>query len=275
PVGNILTVECSVPLNVCCQGVGPLLGLGDRATQSGRAEYAAAVGHYLAVFQAGSGMENFLAVHFGFRQAGNNVALVIVSGVTAGSQHDAYAGSFVPLRVALVQLAVHGRLAQFNHVRFHAQHDRLGFRVAEAAVELDHFRRTVGVDHQAGVQEAFVRMTFGGHAVDGGVDHLVHDALVHIRRDYRGRRIGTHAAGVGAGIAVAYPLVVLGGGHGQYVLAVHHHDERGFFAVQEFFHHHAAAGITEGIACEHVADGVFGFFQGHGHDYAFTGGQAV
>ena len=48
-----------------------------------------------------------------------------------------------------------------------------------------------------------------------------------------------------------------------------------FLAVEELFDDHARTGVTEGIAGEHVAHGVFGFGQGHGNDHAFTGGQAV
>ncbi|MDT4815202.1 hypothetical protein FQZ97_482260 [compost metagenome] len=98
---------------------------------------------------------------------------------------------------------------------------------------------------------------------------------MHLGSDHRGRRVGAHAAGVRAGIAVADALVVLAGGHGQHVLAVDHDDEAGFLAVEELLDHHPRTGVTEGVAGEHVAHGVFGFVQGHGDDHALARGQAV
>ena len=48
---------------------------------------------------------------------------------------------------------------------------------------------------------------------------------VHLGRHHRRRRVGAHAAGVGAAVAVEDALVVLARGERQHVLAVHHHDE--------------------------------------------------
>ncbi len=98
---------------------------------------------------------------------------------------------------------------------------------------------------------------------------------MYLGGDHRGRRVGAHAAGVGAAVAIADALVILAGGHRQHVLAVDHDDEAGFLTVQELFDHDAGTGIAEGIAGEHVAHGVFGFGQGHGDDHALAGGQAV
>ena len=98
---------------------------------------------------------------------------------------------------------------------------------------------------------------------------------MHVLSDYRSRRIRTHTAGVRACVFIAYALVVLTGGHRQHVFAIHHHNERGFFTGQEFFDHHATAGITEGVAGQHVFHGLFGLLQGFGHDHAFTGGQTI
>ncbi|MNZ68661.1 hypothetical protein D3C78_869310 [compost metagenome] len=98
---------------------------------------------------------------------------------------------------------------------------------------------------------------------------------MHFGGDHRGRGVGTHAAGVRAGVLVADALVVLAGGHGQHVLAVDHDDEAGFLAVEELLDHHAGARIAEGVAGQHVTHGGFGFFQGHGDDHALARGQAV
>ncbi|MNK95871.1 hypothetical protein D3C87_1161300 [compost metagenome] len=95
------------------------------------------------------------------------------------------------------------------------------------------------------------------------------------RRNHRGGRVGAHAAGVGAGIGVQQALVVLAGGQGEHVLAIHQHDEAGFLAFQEFLDDHARAGIAELVVGQHHVDGVVRFFQRHRHDHTLAGGQAI
>src|SRR5690606_9777807 len=140
----------------------------------------------------------------------------------------------------------------------------------ETAVELDDFGGAIRRDHQARIQEAGVGVAFSRHALHRGVDHLVHNTLVHFGGNHRCRGVGAHAAGIGAGVIVADPFVVLAGGHGQDVLAVHHDDEAGFLAFQELFDHHPMAGGTKGIAGQHILDRLFRFLLGHGHDDAFA-----
>ncbi len=98
---------------------------------------------------------------------------------------------------------------------------------------------------------------------------------MHLRRHYRRGRVGAHATGVRAGVAVADALVVLRGGHRQCMHAVDHRNEAGFLAVEELFDHHARAGIAERVAGEHVTHRVFGFGQRHCDDHALAGGQAI
>ena len=90
----------------------------------------------------------------------------------------------------------------------------LGLGVAEAAVELEHLR-AVGGEHQPGVE----------HAADTGVPAPRSASTTgwwiarrRARPPLGGRcpatgRVAPHAAGVRALVAVADPLVVLGGGH--------------------------------------------------------------
>src|SRR5690606_17204283 len=115
----------------------------------------------------------------------------------------------------------------------------------EAAVEFQYLGRAVSGNHHPGVEEAGVDIAFVRHAAHGGIDHLVHDARFDLGGDHRGRGVGTHAAGIGALVAIVAGLVILGRGHRQDILAIHHADEAGFFAHQELLHHHPAAGITE------------------------------
>ena len=247
----------------------------DTGTHRGGAQYSATGGYNFAVLERGARMEHLAFQRSGSVEAFDHIALGVVGRVATGRQHDANARAWVPLRFDLVQGLGEGGFHQQHQARLQAQHHRLGFRIAETAVELDDFRVTGFVDHQACVEETGVHVAFIGHATHGWPDHQVHDALVHVGGHHRRRGVGTHAAGVRAAVAVADALVVLAGGHRQYVLAVDHHDKAGFFAVEEFLDDHARTGVTKGIAGEHVAYGVFGFLQGHGDDHAFTGSQAI
>ena len=67
------------------------------------------------------------------------------------------------MKKLLCSLAVAGGQAQRDQIRLQAHHDRLGFRVAEAAVVLDHLRRAVG------------------HARVGGVDEPIHHGEPQVR----------------------------------------------------------------------------------------------
>ncbi|MNO73014.1 hypothetical protein D3C76_639730 [compost metagenome] len=220
-------------------------------------------------------MEYFLAARLFHRQAADGLALLVVTGVTARRQHHADGDAGIIDGFDLIQLAGTGGQAQLHQIGAHPQHDGLGLGVAEAAVELDHLGVAFGIDHQAGVEEAGVDVALGRHAAHRRHDHLLHHFLMH-RICHHGRRgVGPHAAGVEAGVAVADPLVILAGGHGQHVLAVHHDDETRLFPVQELLDHHTGTGVAEGIAGEHVAHCRFRLFELHGDDDALACRQTV
>ena len=168
---------------------------------------------------------------------------------------------------------------QFEQVGFQAHQDGLGFRVAHAAVELQRLDLAVGIDHQAGIQEAGVGDAVLGHAADGRQDHLAHGAGVHVGRHHRSRRIGTHAAGIRALVVVLQALVVLAGGQRHHFGAIAHHHEAGFLALQEFLDHHAGAALVvlhaQRVVHEHEIDRVMGFLQRHGHHHALAGSQTI
>ena len=93
------------------------------------------------------------------------------------------------------------------------EHRRLG--IAEADVVLEH-ARDAPVDHQPHEEHAAEGGALGGHAAQRGLDDLAHHARVDLGRDDGRGRVGAHAAGVGAAVAVGDALVVLRGreGHG-------------------------------------------------------------
>ena len=105
-------------------------------------------------------------------------------------------------------------------------------------------------------------------------DHLAHDPLVQRRRDDRRRRVGAHAAGVRALVAVAKALVVLRGRERQHVAAVGHDDEARFLALEELLDDDHAARLAEG-AREHVLGRADRLRGARGDDHALAGGEPV
>ena len=111
--------------------------------------------------------------------------------------------------------------------------------------------------------------------MDGGADDFVLDAGEERGRDDFSGRIRAHAAGVGAGVAVADAFVILGGWEDDVVAAGDDDEDRGFLAEETVLDEELAAGGAEFAAVEHVAHGGFGFGERGGDDDAFAGGEAV
>ena len=96
----------------------------------------------------------------------------------------------------------------------------------------------------------------------------------HLGRHHGGRRIGAHAAGVGALVAVEHALVVLRGDERDRGLAVAQREERRLLAAQEFLDHDFGARLAE-TAAEHHVDRGFGFGQRLRHHHALAGREPV
>ena len=118
-----------------------------------------------------------------------------------------------------------------------------------------------GGHHQAGVEEAGE-----AGALDGGQDHAVENQPALLFGEDAGIGIGSHAAGVRAGVAVEDGLVVLGSRQGQSVPAIAEGDEADLFAAQEF--------LDDERRLE-VGERGFGFRTVVGDDHALAGRQAV
>ena len=142
------------------------------------------------------------------------------------------------------QPALRGGEQQRQQILVEPQQDGLGFGIAEPDVELDQLRSRRG-QHQAGEQHALERRAARLHPGQRRLDDLAHDAGLERRRHGRSRRDGAHAAGVGAGVAVADPLVVLAEPSGSGLHAVAQGEERDFLALEELLDHHGRAGRPE------------------------------
>src|SRR5690606_21203402 len=114
----------------------------------------------------------------------NDLVALVIARVTPGCQHHAHCSTRVEGDVAAGKITSQCGFAQVDEVGLQAQHDRLGFRVAEAAVEFDDARCAFTVDHQAGVEEAHIGVALGGHATHGRHDDFAHHALMNLGRDH-------------------------------------------------------------------------------------------
>ncbi len=89
---------------------------------------------------------------------------------------------------------------------------------------------------------------------------------MHRLGHHRRRRIGAHPAGIGAGIAVADPLVVLRRGQRQYVLAIDQREKAGFLAPEKLLDDDLGAGRAEAARREHHVDRGMGLGEIGGDD---------
>ena len=102
----------------------------------------------------------------------------------------------------------------------------------------------LGVDHQPGIEHAAIGDAAAGERGDGRPDDLRHHALGHRVGQDRRRRIGAHAAGVRALVAVEGALVVLRRAEGDDGLAVGEREEARLLALQEILDHQRRAGVA-------------------------------
>ena len=106
------------------------------------------------------------------------------------------------------------------------------------------------------------------------MDDALHHLCLKCRCEYRSRRISPHTAGIGTGIAIADPLVVLRGTERHDILAVADRKEAHLFAGHKFLDDHLGTGIAKPPA-EHMFDRVARFSLGFGDDHALAGGEAI
>ena len=203
--------------------------------------------------------------------------------VTVGGDHHPECRAPVPLQLDLVEPAVRSGLGgcqqHLQQVRLEPHQNRLRLGVAQPAIELQRLGLAGCINHQAGVQKAGVGNAVFFHATHSRQDDFAHGTGVHIGRDHRRRRIGAHAAGVGASIAVQQALVVLAGRQRQHVLTVAQHDETGLFALQKLFNDDSCpTGVVrhaQAVAFEHEVHRLMRLRQGFGHHHALASGQTV
>ena len=205
----------------------------------------------------------------------DGLALLVVARIAAGGQHHADRRVAEARRGGALQLPARRAVEQRHQVAVHAHHQRLGLRVAEAHVELHHLRSAGGVDHQPHVEHSRVGVPLGGHAADRGVDDLLEHPLLHRLGEHRGRRVGAHAPGVLAAVAVQRPLVILGGGERHDVLAVGERVVGSLLALEPLLDHDGCSGLAEAPRAHDLFEGGLGLGGRVADRHPLAGGQAV
>ena len=276
PVADVPTHEAAWPLDGVDRGVRLLRRLGDILTGRGHAEHAATRAGDLAILHRGTRVKNLDAVHgVGRVEALDDLTLGVASRVALGRHDDVDGHLIAPLELPnLVELAL-GRLQeQVHEVAPHAGHHALALRVAEPDVVLKELD-VVALDHEPGEDDAREGAPLGRHAVDGGLDDVLHHPRLERGGENGGGGVGAHAAGVEAGVALAHALVVLRADQGDRLTAADHREEGRLLAIQEILDDDFGARGAERRVDHHVVHGVQGGLYVHRDNDAFARGESI
>ena len=118
-------------------------------------------------------------------QAGDRRAEHGRVGVAGRGGHHGEGRAVAHLDGRRVELAAAAGQRQLGEIGVEQRQDRLRLGVAEAAVELEQLR-SVGGQHQPGVQHADVRRAAGGEVVDDRLDELCRQRVGVVRRSGAG-----------------------------------------------------------------------------------------
>ena len=249
------------------------LRLGDRRRTGGNPQHAAAIGKDPVALGLGAGVKHhhiFGAVDL--IQPPDFHALLVIAGVSLGG-HDHHQRSFlVPFQLDAVQAPFGAGQQGAQQIRFEPKHHGLAFGVAETHVVFDQLGAILG-DHHPGEKYSLVGPAFFGHGFDGRLDDGVHNGFSHGVIDNGSRRIGAHAARIGAFIPIVDRFVILGGNQWYGVFSIHKGEKACLFPFQEFFDDHPVPGLAKGPFGHHVVDGGEGLVVVAAQDDPLAGGQ--
>ena len=141
-------------------------------------------------------------------EAADGQAGFVAARIAAGAGHHARRRAGRPAQRRLGQAAVDARVKYVQKIAIKANQDGLGFRIAETRVEFEHLR-PARRHHESAIQHAGEGRTFFGHACDRGFGNVMQNPLRHGGIEKRISGVDAHAAGVGAGVALADALVIL------------------------------------------------------------------
>src|ERR1022692_2465327 len=168
----------------------------------------------------------------GRAKAGDGQACFITAGIPCRTGHHTGRSAWSPTQLGVGEAAINAGFQCFNKVALEAHQDGLGFRIAEAGIELQHLgaaRR----HHQPAIEHAGEGSVFACHAVNGRLRNVAQNPLLHTGFEHFICGIGTHAASVRPCVALADAFVVLGGSKRRHMLAVGEAEEADLVAGEE------------------------------------------
>ena len=89
-------------------------------------------------------------------EALDGIARFRVFGIAACGEHHAERGAPVPFGVGAIERAVDAMLDEIDEIGLEPDHDRLGFGIAQSAVELQDLGVACRIDHHARIEEPSV-----------------------------------------------------------------------------------------------------------------------
>ena len=164
-------------------------------------------------------------------------------------------------------------LHQVERLRPQPHHQNLALGVAKPGV-IFHQPRLPILDHQPGIQHPLIGRAGLGQFGHAGRDDLPDRLCGNRVGQHRRGGIGPHAAGVGPGVAVKRPFVILRRADRQDRRAIDQYEKAGLLAFHELLNHHLGPGGPK-CAAQHVVDCGVGLRQRHRHDHAFARGQPI
>jgi hypothetical protein len=273
-VRNVLAELHPLELNQLDALVSAVHSLLQRLARRSCSNHATAAGLQLPLsIKPRARVENVHAVLLGLLDS-HGGALGVGARVSASGHDDGASVGVGDVELLRCQLAVAGGQHESREVRVQERKAGLRLWVAEAHVVLEDARAGRG-DHEAGEQAAAEAQVLGRHAADGGLQDLLLDFGQNSSGGDRGGRVGAHAAGVGAGVAVADALVVLGGRQGEDGLAVGEGQDGDLVALEVLFDHDRVAGGAELVRDHDVLESGLGLLCGFREDDALAGCEAV
>ena len=177
-------------------------------------------------------------------------------------------------REIAIENAVAGGKKRGDEIGFQARQQHLRFRIAEAGIVLDELR-ALRREHQARIENAGIGRAARPHAGERRLDDLAHDAGLQFGRQHGGRRIGAHAAGIRALVAIdrraCGPAPCR---RGAAVLPSHRAKKLASSPSRKASITTSAPAAPE-AAAEHHVDGVLRLLEGCGDHDALAGRKAV
>src|SRR5437867_1808279 len=257
PPSDIPPVGLPLEGDALAQRRAPGRGLRDRVAEPGHAEHAAAVHPQRAVRVAVRARVEHVRVGRWLGWKHDRGAHLGLIGVAPRGEHRAHGRTRGGERRPLGPPPARRDGRERSRERARGQHweQRLRFGVAEAAIELEHVGRSVGRDHQTGVEHSLVRRPPGRHLAQRGGQHLAAHALDEFFRREAHGAVGAHAARVGPGVALAQALVVLRRRQNLDLLPVREGEDGELLALQKLLDYDLAARVPQPAFGEHGPGG--------------------